>query len=53
MSETSSSGEDWMATFTIYLLRENVATAEDAIVVGAKPHISDLPTRPASDLYPT
>lgn len=28
-----------MATFTIYLLRESVATAEDAVVTGAKPHI--------------
>ncbi|MGH9419642.1 MAG: DUF6119 family protein, partial [Thermoanaerobaculia bacterium] len=28
-----------MATFTIYLLRENVATAEDAVVTGAKPHV--------------
>ncbi|WP_445147366.1 DUF6119 family protein [Dyella sp. Tek66A03] len=28
-----------MATFTIYLLRESVVTAEDAVVTGAKPHI--------------
>lgn len=28
-----------MTTFTIYLLRESVATAEDAVVTGAKPHI--------------
>lgn len=28
-----------MATFTIYLLRESVATAEDAVVTGARPHI--------------
>ena len=28
-----------MATFTIYLLRESVATAEDAVVVGAQPHV--------------
>jgi uncharacterized protein (TIGR04141 family) len=34
-----------MATFTIYLLRESVATAEDAVVTGAKPHIiSDGPS---------
>lgn len=28
-----------MATFTIYLLRESVATAEDAVVTGAKLHV--------------
>jgi len=28
-----------MATFTIYLLRESVATAEDAVITGAKPHV--------------
>jgi uncharacterized protein (TIGR04141 family) len=28
-----------MATFTIYLLRESVVTAEDAVVTGAKPYI--------------
>lgn len=28
-----------MATFTIYLLRDSVTTAEDAVVVGAKPHV--------------
>ena len=28
-----------MATFTVYLLRESMVTAEDAVVTGAKPHI--------------
>lgn len=28
-----------MATFTIYLLRESIVTAEDAVITGAQPHV--------------